>query len=327
MKKNTDITPVPLNCGVAGYVSLYKIHKDKITNRETPAELVAKAEKVASFKNLILNQGLDSLMLNSFVNSMSFCAVGSGSTEPLETDTGLVSELARTTTRVGVSPSPTLVEAAYHYTTSYQYTFALGAIDANVSEISIGINSGSVSVTRALIKDDLGNPTVIPVDVEEQLIVIYSLVKVIPTASAFGTLTLDFNGTPTDYAVEIKPANLGNTNNSYFFSASKSLTDAVAAVYAYETQALGLVTGTPSGASLAGTQTTESYVPGTYYRDYTVSAGLTECNFATGIGSAVFMLGGFTGVFGGYQVSFTPKLPKNADRLLSIPIRLSWARI
>lgn len=326
MQKITDSNPVSVQCGVAGYVSMYKIHRDKITGFENSDELVAKSEKLTSFKNLILNQGLNDWMLNSTVACMSFCAVGTGSTAPLVTDTGLATELTRTSTRVDISPSPALVGSTYEYATRQQYTFPLGGVVGNIAEIGVGRSAGPL-VTRALIKDALGDPTVITVGAEEQLIVIYTLVKVIPTASSAGVLTIDVNDIPTDYTIEIKPSNLGATDNFYFFSGTRSLSDSVTVFYVFETQTLGAVTGSPSGTSLAGDQVTSAYVADTFYRNYTVTAGLTQCNFASGIGSAAFLMGSFAATFAAYQVSFTPKIPKNAGRLLSIPIRLSWTRI
>lgn len=299
---------------VAGYYDIFIKRKNGVK------------EKVHSGTNLILNQGLDRWMVNGGPSVMNFIKVGTGTTEPAVTDTDLVSELASTATKNQIIVSPALVGSFYEYTLRYEYTFALGAVVGNITELGVaGVSANNLN-TRALIRDGVGNPTAITVTAEEQLIIIYSLVKRVSTADIETTLTLNVNGVTTNYAVIIRLANANENNNSYMFSPNIALAASSAFSFALATQDLGIVTSRPAGSSSVMTATTASYTNGTFYRDYTIAPSLTQGNIdASGIGSILFSYSSALN-YSGLQMSFNPKLPKNADRLMSIPLRVTWAR-
>lgn len=324
MQKISNSNPVPVQCGVAGYVSVYKLHKDKITGDETPVELIEKADKQASFKNLILNQGLDAWFINDVNSIMNTCRVGTGSSEPVVTQTGLDSELATTNTSTTSTGNSGGVPVWYSY---YQrtYTFGLGAVVGNIAEIGIG--QASLLCTRALIKDTEGDPTVISVTADEQLIVIYELRKYPPVDDVMGTLTIDVNGLPTDYSFTIRAANV-DENTFCIHSPATTLSSASTAIgsaTAVDSQTLAAVTGFMSGSTSSTTLTQASYTSGNFYRDYTAEFGISQGNHAGGIGGFGFF--GSSASRYGFQVSVDPKIPKTADRILSLPLRLSWARV
>ena len=301
------------NFGVAGFYKIFVKDKD------------GKLHKKAEGKNLILNQGLDRWFVSDTNAIMTGCRVGTGSSNPVVTQTNLDSVLASTTTKTTNSGSSGGVPEWYYF---YErtYTFALGAVVGNVTELGV-YDTSSILITRALVKDELGNPTAISVTAEEQLIVIYELRKYPPSGDSNLTLTLNFNGTPTDFASVVRAANIISTSFTLWNPGNSLSADTgVGRARAYETQTLGAETSFPSGTSESCfLNSAGSYVNGTFYRDYTANFELTQGNFASGIGT--LSLFGSNAARDGFQMNFTPKIPKTADRLLTIPVRLSWARI
>ena len=88
--------------------------------------------------------------------------------------------------------------------------------------------------------------------------------------------------------------------------------------------ALGPLTGQPTGAFATAntTQSVAAYTAGSFYRDVTVTVGAATANPAGGIGAIVFLTGSnFT-----WQYLFTPTIPKDNTKTLSLTFRVSWAR-
>lgn len=301
-----------INFGVAGFYQIFIKDKNGVTHKK------------AEGKNLILNQGLNRWFSAPTSTIMNRCRVGTGTSTPVVTQTQLDNVIATTSSRTINSGSSGGIPDWYYF---YQctYTFPLGGVVGNISEL--GLDDNTNLMTRALIKDELGNPTTITVTAEEQLIVIYELRKYSPTGDSNLTLTLNFNGTPTDFDSVIRAANVSNITFSPW-DPNEPLSAATGTnfVTAFETQTLGATTSTPAGSGLSGTlNAAGAYVNETFYRDYTADFSLTQGNFTNGIGSiALFGSAIARHIF---QLNFTPRILKNADRLLSIPVRLSWARI
>lgn len=281
-------------------------------------------KREVSGKNVILNQGLDRWFATATGNVMSACQVGTGTSTPTELQTNLDSLVASTYTR-SINSGSSGGTPEWYYFYECTYTFPLGGVVGNITEL--GVHNGSNLMTRALIKDELGDPTAIAVGATEQLIVIYELRKYPMVGDLNLTLTLNFNGTPTDYASVVRAANITNISFS-LWDPGAALASGVGIGYvsAWEDTALGATTSRPSGNAVSGNlNAVGSYVPGTFYRDYTADFALTQGNFATGIG-AIALFGSATARHM-FQMNFTPKIDKNPDRILSIPVRLSWARI
>ncbi|MGD4463482.1 hypothetical protein QT688_22545, partial [Xanthomonas citri pv. citri] len=59
----------------------------------------------------------------------------------------------------------------------------------------------------------------------------------------------------------------------------------------------------------------------TYYRSHTLTAALNQSNFATGIGAVII-----SNTFSDFQISFTPKIPKDSTKVLKLQARSTWAR-
>ncbi len=124
------------------------------------------------FKNLITNWGLDSCGTGGdSTSALSYCRVGTGTTTPVFTNTSLVNQVAATSSYAEVREDATALNQPALVTRSW--TFPIGAIDTNLTEVGFGASdSGTISV-RALILDDEGNPVAFPIADDEQLRVTY----------------------------------------------------------------------------------------------------------------------------------------------------------
>lgn len=254
--------------------------------------------------------------MGSSDNSLSECRVGSGSTPPNIADTALVSQVAKTSTRVSTLNGAASV-APYFGWSRITYRFATGVATGNLSEVAVGWATGLFS--RALILDPGGTPATISVAADEALDVVYELRCYIPTSDGSGTV------------------NIGGVNYNWTSRASQATSDIwwaapygpyvnFARVFFY-TGPMGPITGQPSGSSTALPGTRAAYTPGSYKIATTVSAGLAQGNVAGGIKSILFDNGGYLGAGTGiYQLEFDNPIPKDNTKMFSLTVEVSWAR-
>lgn len=284
-------------------------------------------DRTGWFKNLIVDVGLDLLGAGTAQSATGYCGAGSGSTAPASGQTSLVAPIgARSAVGTAVKTTSGGTPVWYQSLTRV-YTFAIGAVVGNVAELAtFTASSGGVMFSRALVKDSGGSPTTISVAADEQLVVTYELRKYSPSADVTGTVSITVDGTPTNYDYTLRAANVNQASQTYWDPASGmgNVTAEVAYNRAYETQTLGAVTSQPTGtAAGASTVTVAPYTSGNFYRNVTLAWSISDGNFASGIGSCAFATMTSTP---GYQISFTPKLPKNNTKTLSLTFRVSWAR-
>jgi hypothetical protein len=144
--------------------------------------------------NLILNQGLDQLASYSLSQVSTYCAVGTGNADPIDSQVGLVNEVARTNNyKTGTGDcgsfwtSPTVCEF------KRTYDFPIGALNGTYYEIGfspIG-TTGDNLFSRTLLKDGGGNPTGVTVGSSQQLRVIYTLsVSLEPATATAGVVDI-----------------------------------------------------------------------------------------------------------------------------------------
>lgn len=132
-------------------------------------------------KNLVLDRYFS--LANSGKNMTDttfYLKIGTGTAEPLPTDTSLQSAMQivnKGTAGVGdlgssLNAEGTHLEGYYEMT----YSYSKGQVVGNISEIGLSETyQSNLLVTRALIKDELGNPTIISVTAEDELTVVYRL--------------------------------------------------------------------------------------------------------------------------------------------------------
>jgi len=269
--------------------------------------------------NLITNIGLDRIGQGAAIGS--FCRIGTGTTTPANSDTQLVSQSASTSTSVGTAS--TVNAGAPDYQTEYTATFefALGAVVGNMAEIGMGwASTGATLFSRARIVDGGGSPTTITVLATEILQATYR-VSLFPTLTDTSG-TVDISGVTYNYtsrvlnAPGVRNINLGNWLGTLH------------TINAYDATALAAITASsvsgPSTPLTAGTF--QAYVDGSYQRDFTISAAIAVGNLTGGIDLIVTNVGNAVAPVFITQTLFSPNIPKDNTKTLSMTWRISWSR-
>jgi hypothetical protein len=268
------------------------------------------------FDNLILTQGLNRL---GTAGVASHCHVGSGSTAPLVTDSGMQTFIAATSTKQSTLDGQQN-SAPYYGWHRRTFRFAAGVAAGNVSEVGIGWGaSGAVLISRALVRDVSNNPMTITILPGEVLDVSYEL-RIYPPAETNFNVTIS----GVTYACVMRAADvLGSSwaqvgllmDNGAFYGGIGT-----SGVYAYAGP-LGAVTATPSGSqSGASSSSVNAYSNNSNQRVADLTFGLNNGNVSGGIGALSVSWYGL----GAYQFSFDPKIPKDNTKMLVLKFALSW---
>lgn len=280
------------------------------------------------FPNLITNIGLDYMGNSS--SYLRYCYVGSSSTTPAITnislgaiiatfDGGYYGEYLITNTQSIASSTP------YYRSHIRTYRFGAGVAAGNISEVGVGWSSTHTGATfsRALVLDTYGNSTTITVLSDEYLDVTYEFRLYPLETDVTGNITFTGNKGGT-YAYTIRPVDITvwpipsgiyppNMGQSYGSGASNTPV--------CNESDIGVITSTmPNDTDC--TQAWAAYVDGTYYRDTTVTAGLTVGNFTTGIHKFCLFIAAC-----GWQIGFGTPILKTSSDVVTITLRISWARI
>jgi hypothetical protein len=304
---------------LAGRIRLQTIRPDGTVHLDT-----------GFFHNLITNAGLD--LIGSGNAGLGQFVVGTSNTAPANTDTGLVAQVASTTTQQVFTSAAN--QGAEHYAVVTETKrFSAPGVAHNLQEC--GVKGGASNATlwsRALILDGVGAPTTLVWAADEALDMTYEL-RIYPPAADVDT-TMDVAG--VTYDIRIRQANAGAwqpvTNAS--MPGIKGGWGFAQGALAYS-GAIGAVTGAPAGTSGNDTSDVNSaYVNGNYYRDFTSTWGLTAGNVG-GIVSFVVNCGTYSNAGAQtagmrFQVGIlsggTGSIPKTGSNQLSMNWRHSWAR-
>jgi hypothetical protein len=267
------------------------------------------------FDNIILDAGLNRWGTGNIITG---AAIGTGTSTPAATDTGLQSQTVFTTTEgtgagivAGVSPN-------FNNTRTFVYRTALGALNGNFTEVGVGWGSGTM-FSRALILDGGGNPTSIAVTSAQQLDIFYQLSIYPPLTDWTDTVTIS----GVDYDVTGRGCLVSNQNNVWVVSVGAiSLTTVGGGNNLVSNGAIGAITSTPAGSSgNISSLTSSTYSNNSMAREGNYTVTLTNGNLAGGIVSS---MAGWT--LGAFQYQFDPAIPKNNTRTLVLNYRISWAR-
>lgn len=301
---------------VAGYFKMEAHQQD-----EAGAEIPGSRRHLAEFQNLITDNGLE--LMKDGAHMIRYISVGSGSTAPAFTDTQLVARIA--TAGYGSAPAGGTYNSTDKYcdvTISIQ--FGQGAAAGNLSEVGIGAGSTGLNLfSRSLIKDGAGNPTTITVLAIEFLTVTYTLRLYFDTADTTGSFTIGgttYNTITRCAVFDSNPAWIWNYFGGCAIGDGGNLQ-----TYA-STSVLGAAgSGAPSGSSGTGSTTwTKTNGPvGSYYADIKWDFTISQGNATGGVG-AVYHSSGRS--WGRYKTSFTPPLPKDNTKTMSLTFRFSWSR-
>ncbi len=154
--------------------------------------------------NLILDQGLDliattALLLQqgnvspppTFFPLVRYCAVGTDSTAPAASDTGLGSELSRTDATHAPDEFSRPSDGVYRITRHIEFDYA--AANGNLTEVGFSptASAGGNLFNRLLFLDGLGTPEVVTKTSSEKLRIAYTLeVTLSPTTWTAGAFTI-----------------------------------------------------------------------------------------------------------------------------------------
>jgi hypothetical protein len=275
------------------------------------------------FRNLIVDGALDYLGSISSPNAcQQFAQMGTGGTAPTNADTGLQTPIG---TRIFVNGPSVASGPAFAYWSSFRtFTFLEPNANGNLTEIGLfSAGTGGTMWTRQILKDGTGTPTTITKTSAEQLQVTYEMRVYSPTTDVSNNVTIS----SVVYAYTVRAADISDSTAWGAFMLANFFAGGAVTSFAYETDVLNTTAGHPGGAASACNSgaVTGAYVPGTFSREHTYIWEPTNGNFATGIGSMLY--GGCGSSIGNpWQIKFTPKIPKDATKRLTLVVNNAWGR-
>lgn len=278
-----------------------------------------KRGKLAEFPNLITNAGLDRMGANE--DWLDWCQVGSGSTPPAFTNTGLVSRIASSST-ISAQTGGAVSSAPYYCFSRRVFSFAQGTAAGNISEVGIGWLNNQGLYSRALVLDGSGNPTAITVLPDEVLQVAYELRFYSKAADETGTIVFTGNvGGTYEWTIRASQVTTSSIGSGWYLPIAQNYTNENSALRNAFNNGISGVTSQPTGPTALMAMANAPYASGSLYAETTLSLGQGQGNFEGGIGSIGWKQG-----IGQYQIGFNPKIPKTANETFSITLRHSWGR-
>lgn len=272
------------------------------------------------FDNLITDAGLNRMGSGSTID---FAMVGSGSTAPNVLETALVSQVASTSNNTGTINGINSADPTYYAYTRKTWRFNPGQATGNLSEVGVGWSTTAV-FSRTLIKDSGGNPTTITVLANEYLDVQYELRANPPlTDSAFN---VNISGVSYTCVMRSCSVTYADARNSFPLGTAVALVSNTFNIGHPRALSgdIGAISGEPSGSSSDGENiTSNGYAANSFSRTGSINFGLTQGNFAGGIKSLRF---GYAGLACMFQCSFTPTIPKDSTKSLTLNLSITWAR-
>lgn len=279
------------------------------------------------FPNLILDNGLNGIGTNG-TSWVTAIALGTDSTPPNASQTGLISLGVSTTTNNSSTTGFVAGPPPYSWI-RYSKRFAQGVATGTWTEVGIG-RSGTNLWSRSLILDGGGSPLPITVLAIEIVDIEYELRTYLSIVDVTGTRTIS----DIDYDYIVRPSGL----TSYNSHASDSLVSGgwmSAGAHTYimggdgsigAYNAFG-VTGNTTGQFYKA-PTVAAYVSGSYTKTITYSFTISECNTTTNLLKSFlfYFMNVSSSSFWSYCCQFTPSIPKDNTKTLSLTFSQTWAR-
>ena len=285
------------------------------------------------FPNVITNLGLDAIGNNH--DLFHYCAVGGGNSTPLNTNTKLDNFLAvgsQISSDSKFDYDPVRDTEFYKCSRTVGYRFE-GLDNKNISEVGLVTDDRPEfhsAITRTLIKNSNGDPTVITVLSGEILELHYRLWQVFDLKDKDQVVTAMIDGVEVPVNVKIRLAGVGGAYVSGYWGYHNVVGQGVAYAgsnYArFGTGEIGEITGLISGETPGSyiDMSWEAYQPSTYKRKFYVNTYITRAVHP--IRSFLF----FTGL-GAYQVRFGTvggdlPIDKTNQDALQLGFEVSWRR-
>jgi len=268
------------------------------------------------FDNLLLNQGLDNMTTTGL--AFWYCQVGTGSTEPAVGQTALAALAAGAVS--ASSGTATIDTVNRQWICTWTYTFPEGTFNSiNLTEIGTGTaTTGTTLSSRALIRDEVGNPVALTVLLEDALVVRYRLIINQPTGDFVGngaTIRAAFVNNLTG-----STSNLNGWLNSFqpFQTVNSPAQFRIGGT-------IGAITAGPSGGSSAnaasGQNGNGAYTPGSFSREFFYRLTATQLNGGTGVNTMLYVIGPTL-----WQLQLDTPIIKTDPQTLRLNVSLSWGR-
>lgn len=281
-------------------------------------------ERTPWFDNIILDSGLNRMGTGAAILG---AAIGTGTSTPLATQTGLDTESHYTTTAgTGSSSGTALGSSPYNNTATWAYRTTLGSLDGNYSEVGVGWVSGSM-FSRALILDGGGSPTTISVTSAQQLDILYQL-SVYPPLVDTGPTTITISGVNYDVTGRACLVNSLFGTTAWTPSGWADRAVGVQGTCNVYSGAIGAITEAPSGTTSGGTSAPiGSYSNNSLTRAARASYSLSQGNVSGGVKSVLFSWG-WNGSWSmaTFQYEFDTAVPKDGTKTMSFDFSVTWAR-
>ncbi|NCC40474.1 MAG: hypothetical protein EOM21_13660 [Gammaproteobacteria bacterium] len=266
------------------------------------------------FDNLVVDGGLNQIGLGSF---LTHCSVGTSNQVPAVTNSALIGHVATTSTILSQSASAAQ-SAPYYGSRAVRWRFAAGTATGNLSEVGVGWSSALFS--RALIVDDLGDPTTITVLADEALDVTYELRNFAPVDDIEFTATIA--GVSRDCIVRACNATSGSITSGWGISGSAIALSSSSPIIAYN-GTLGTVVQSPNGtAANASSTSNAAYVGNSLEKGFSADWQLANGNLSGGISCIRLATNGL----GTFQIGFDPPIAKTDTNTLSMTFKVAWGR-
>lgn len=273
--------------------------------------------------NLILDNFFARTRGNGRLGGTQTLRVGSGTIPPTPTQTALVNLLGSVNNGNNGTRTFSTDGTTWTLTNSWTFQFTIGSVVGNVSELglSVGAETSPTVHTRALITDSGGNPTSITVTAAEQLTVIYRISMRGSEADVTGNITLATSNTTHSYIIRRAFWNTNQTMNSSSGSGISAILEGswtLSRVYGND-GVFGAIGASVGGTDVGGTFTTPNT---SVEKKITWNLG-TNANSANATGG-IKILASFTE---GWKIQFTPSIPKDSTKTLSLVLEYTFDRI
>lgn len=272
------------------------------------------------FENLVLDAGLNRIGTGDWFSS---CHVGTSSVAPVVTNVALGNQIAVTSNTFGSDTGGTAASSPFYTFRRRTFRFNAGTFSGqNLAEVAIGWGGTNI-FNRALIRDNLGDPTTITVLSTEVLDILTEVRIYQPDTDVTGTIALR------------QPNNTLISNHTYIARRSGQISNPSSNIglsisqesywYLYSGTA-GTIQQLPSGSIITqvladgNTITPLAYSNNSYEQTFNCNISLNSANSGT---NRTLLL---TTTLGRWQIEYTPVLPKNDTQVLTIPLKVSWGR-
>lgn len=275
------------------------------------------------FSNLLTDAFFSASLAGNGITNF-YCTTGAGANPPAVSDTTLQSPVSGWRVQTSFTESRTYdtLSKVLRFERVTTFTHNLGEVVGNISELGFHIvgNAPYLTHSRVLVKDPLGDPTTIPVQVTEQFVVTYVLIAEMLVPDAGVVSTVDINGVETQVSATI--TNESNLTLSNLLKGWLNLTQ-FGWVRALETNVVPLPFMPLATASGFNAINVTRNKPDIFTLRQSLYIPIDSGNFPSGLGTLGFSY--VTGIQ--YLLCFNPKVNKVPTKIFDITLTQTLGRV